>query len=287
MTFGKVGVVGLGLIGGSLSSALMKSGEVGEVFGVERNAEALRFALEKGIVNDGSTEIGEGLSACEVVVIATYVDSVASVASDLSRFVSQGSVVCDTGSVKAPIVRKIEKGPLAGSFVGAHPVAGTEKSGTRFSDPSLFSGKTCVLTPVESTSPHALERAGKLWKIAGCSIAEMDPETHDEIFSLVSHLPHFIAYSLLSTVASVDGGLFDFSGGSLADFTRVCESSPGMWAGIFSENRDAILRAVRRFTDESREIEKAIKSGNVELLEARLGKLAAVKRGMPKGSRDV
>lgn len=279
MTFGKVGVVGLGLIGGSLSSALVKSGEVGEVFGVERDAESLRFALENGVVHAGSTEIGPGLSSCEVVVIATYVNSVASVASEVSKFVSEGSAVCDTGSVKAPIVRKIEKGPLSGSFVGAHPVAGTEKSGTRFSDPSLFSGKTCVLTPVEGTSSRALKSVEKLWKIAGCSIVEMDPETHDEIFSLVSHLPHFVAYSLLSTVASAGGDLFDFSGGGLADFTRVCESSPGMWAGIFSENRDAVLRAVRKFADKSREIEKAIMSGDAELLEARLEVLADVKRG--------
>ena len=272
MTFEKVAVVGLGLIGGSLSAALRDSGEVGEVFGVERDSESLRFALENGIADAGSSEIGPGISGSEIVVVATYVDAIARVAEEVSGVVSPDTVVCDTGSVKAPAVREMERAPQNIRFVGAHPVAGKETSGVRESDPGLFSGKKCVVTPVESTCPEALSMVKTLFSLVGSEIVEMDPESHDEIFSLVSHLPHAVAYSLVSAVASSggEGNLFDFSGGGLADFTRVSESSPEMWAGIFLENRDAVLRAIRGFAGKLGEIEKAIASGNVEYLETLL-----------------
>ena len=272
MTFEKVAVVGLGLIGGSLAAALRDSGEVGEVFGVEKDSESLRFALENGIADTGSSEIGLGISGSEIVVVATYVDTIARVAEEVSGVVSPGTVVCDTGSVKAPAVREMEKGPRNIRFVGAHPIAGKETSGVRESDPGLFSGKKCVVTPVQSTCPEALSMVKTLFSLAGSEIVEMDPESHDEIFSLVSHLPHAVAYSLVSAVTSSGGerNLFDFSGGGLADFTRVSESSPEMWAGIFIENRDAVLGAIRSFAGRLGEIEKAIASGNVEHLETLL-----------------
>lgn len=283
MTFEKVAVVGLGLIGGSLAAALRKSGKVGEVFGVERNAESLRFALENEVADAGSPEIGPSVSGSEIVVVATYVDSIAQVAKEVSRFVSPDAVVCDTGSVKTSIVREMEKEPRNIRFVGAHPVAGKETSGVRESDPGLFSGKKCVVTPVDGTCPEALSMVKTLFSLVGSEVVEMDPESHDEVFSLVSHLPHAVAYSLVSAVASSgEGNLFDFSGGGLADFTRVAESSPGMWAGIFIENRDAILRAVSSFSDRLGEIEKAVASGNIEYLETLLKEARDSKRNIGK-----
>ncbi|MCY4379456.1 MAG: prephenate dehydrogenase/arogenate dehydrogenase family protein [Candidatus Dadabacteria bacterium] len=272
MTFEKVSVVGLGLIGGSLAAALRESGEVGEVFGVERDEESLRFALENGITDAGASEIGPGISGSEIVVVATYVDAIAGVAEEISGFVSPGTAVCDVGSVKASIVREMEKGPRNIRFVGAHPIAGKETSGVRESDPGLFSGKRCVVTPVENTSPEALSVVKALFSLVGSEVVEMDPESHDEVFSLVSHLPHAVAYSLVSAVASGGGdrNLFDFSGGGLADFTRIAGSSPEMWAGIFIENRDALLGAIRGFAGKLGEIEKAVASGNVEELAALL-----------------
>lgn len=266
MTFEKVAVVGLGLIGGSLAVALRESGEVGEIFGVERDAESLRFALENGIADAGASEIGPGMSGSEIVVVATYVATIAGVAREVSGFVSPDTVVCDVGSVKASVVREMENGPRNIRFVGAHPIAGKETSGVMESDSALFSGKRCVVTPTESTSPEALSMVKKLFSLVGSEVVEMDPESHDEVFSLVSHLPHAVAYSLVSAVASGgrDRNLFDFSGGGLADFTRIAGSSPEMWAGIFIENRDALLGAIRGFAGKLGEIEKAIASGNVE-----------------------
>ena len=282
MTFEKVTVVGLGLIGGSLAAALRESGEVGEVFGVERDAGSLRFAIESGITDAGTLEVGPGVSGSEIVVVATYVDTIAQVAGEVSGFVSPGTVVCDVGSVKAFIVREMENAPRNIRFVGAHPIAGKETSGVRESDPALFSGKRCVVTPTESTSPEALSKVKTLFSLVGSEVIEMDPESHDEVFALVSHLPHAVAYSLVSAVASggEDRSLFDFSGGGLADFTRIAGSSPEMWAGIFIENREALLGAIRGFAGKLGEIEKAVASGNVENLAALLREAWDSKRNL-------
>ncbi|MDE0519358.1 MAG: prephenate dehydrogenase/arogenate dehydrogenase family protein, partial [Candidatus Dadabacteria bacterium] len=281
-TFDKVAGVGLGLIGGSLAAALRESGEVGEVFGVERDTESLRFALENGITDTGASEIGPGMSGSEIVVVATYVDTIAQVAGEVSGFVSPDTVVCDVGSVKASVVREMEKGPRNIRFVGAHPIAGRETSGVTESDPGLFSGKRCIVTPTESTSPEALSTVRALFSLVGSEVVEMDPESHDEVFSLVSHLPHAVAYSLVSAVASRGGdrNLFDFSGGGLADFTRIAGSSPEMWAGIFIENREALLDAIRSFAGKLGEIEKAVASGNVENLTVLLREARDSKRDL-------
>ena len=278
MTFRKVAIVGLGLIGGSLGAALRESGQVGEVFGVERDPGSLRFALENGMADAGALRVGREVADCEIAVVATYVDSAAAVVEEVFGFVSDGTSVCDTGSVKAPVVERVEKALPGAFFVGAHPVAGTEKSGPRGADPSLFRGKRCVLTPVPATPAPALDAARRLWEIAGCEVTEMDPETHDEIFSMVSHLPHAVAYSLLRAAGKDEslGNLIGFSGGGLGDFLRVCGSSPAMWAGIFAENREAVLRAVRKFRERLGEVERAVASGDVGILEEFLAETRAL-----------
>lgn len=278
MTFRKVAIVGLGLIGGSLGAALRESGQVGEVFGVERDPGSLRFALENGMADAGTLRVGREVADCEIAVVATYVDSSAAVVEEVFGFVSDGTSVCDTGSVKAPVVERVEKALPGAFFVGAHPVAGTEKSGPRGADPSLFRGKRCVLTPVPATPAPALDAARRLWELAGCEVTEMDPETHDEIFSMVSHLPHAVAYSLLRAAGKDEslGNLVGFSAGGLGDFIRVCGSSPAMWAGIFAENRDAVLRAVRKFRERLGEVERAVDSGDVGILEDFLAETRAL-----------
>ena len=288
MTFRKVGIVGLGLIGGSLGAALRESGEVGEVFGVERDPEALRFALENGIADEGAPRVGREMAGCEIAVVATYVDSAAAVAEDVFGFVSRKTPVCDTGSVKAPVVARVNEARPGAHFVGAHPIAGTERSGPRFSDASLFRGKRCVLTPLDGTPAAALAAVRRLWEIAGCEVIEMDPRTHDEIFSMVSHLPHAVAWALLGAAGSDErhGNLTGFSGGGLRDFTRVCGSSPAMWAGIFSQNREALLGALGKFREKLGEVEDAVASGDVGILESFLAETRSLGTGAREGGED-
>ena len=264
-------MIGLGLIGGSLASALGKLGVAKEVFGVEKNSASLRYAMGKGIVDDGSLQVDHGVSGSDVVVIATYANDVLQVAKDVSSFVSNGTVICDTASVKAPVVRNMEEnGPQNIFFVGAHPIAGTEKSGVREANSTLFFEKKCVLTPTKNTFPDAVSKVRELFESVGSLVIEIDPEVHDQIFSLVSHAPHAIAYSLVNSVASaqkeIGRDLFEFSGGSFADFTRVCESSAEMWALILVQNRKQVIQALKGFSDELEKLEKAVALNDTEHL---------------------
>ena len=263
MKFNKVAVIGLGLIGGSIASGLKASGNVKEVIGIDNDNKTIEYGVSNNIIDKGFTKLDESIKDSDIVIIATYVDTIPAVAKELATIVSAETVITDVGSVKGSIVEKIEKSNLEDfNFIGSHPIAGKEYSGVKYSDKDLFSDKICIITPNENSDKKAVQRVSDLWDIAGCNVIKLEPKLHDFIFSNVSHLPHVVAYSLIKTVATADSdlNLFNYAGGGLNDFTRIAASSPEMWTTIFSENKDALLESIKRFRNNVEEIEKAIES---------------------------
>ncbi len=281
MKFGKVTVIGLGLIGGSLAQALRESGAVRTVSGVDSDRDSVEYALEKGIIDEGSLDVGEAVSGAEVIVAATYVGTIADTIRSAVPYARDGALITDVGSVKAGIVREIEGFiPERLGFVGGHPIAGTENSGVRNADPGLFRGKRCILTPAEKTRPDLKEKAGALWRLTGSEVYEMDPDSHDRVFGLVSHLPHAAAYALVDAILSSEDPdtLLDFAGGGLRDYTRVASSSPEMWVDIMTANRDNVLAALRQLTASLSKIESALENGDREALLKIFSGAAGAKR---------
>lgn len=281
MKFGKVTVIGLGLIGGSLAWALRESGVVRTVSGVDSDRDSVEYALEKGIIDEGSLDVGEAVSGAEVIVAATYVGTIADTIRAAVPYARDGALITDVGSVKAGIVREIEGFiPERLGFVGGHPIAGTENSGVRNADPGLFRGKRCILTPAQKTRPDLKEKAGALWKLTGSEVYEMDPDSHDRVFGLVSHLPHAAAYALVDAILSSEDPdtLLDFAGGGLRDYTRVASSSPEMWVDIMTANRDNVLAALRQLTASLSKIESALENGDREALLKIFSGAAGAKR---------
>ncbi|MCC6712379.1 MAG: prephenate dehydrogenase/arogenate dehydrogenase family protein [Candidatus Dadabacteria bacterium] len=269
MLFDKVTIVGLGLIGGSLAWALRESGEVRTVYGVDSDPGSVDYAVETGIVDEGSIDTAEAASGAEVIVAATYVGGIADTVKSLIPHADDGALITDVGSVKAAVVREIEGFiPERLGFVGGHPIAGTENSGVRNAVLGLFGGKRFILTPTAKTPEAAKEKVRALWRLAGSDIYEMDPDSHDRIFGLVSHLPHAAAYALVDAILSSGDPdpLFDFAGGGLRDYTRVASSSPEMWADIMTANRDNVLGALRQLTASLSKIESALEKGDREEL---------------------
>lgn len=269
MLFGKVTIIGLGLIGGSLAQALRESGEVRTVSGVDTDSGSVDYALKNGIIDEGSTDISEAVSGAEVIVAATYVGTIADTIRSAVPHAEDGALITDVGSVKAGIVREIESFiPERLGFVGGHPIAGTENSGVRNADPALFRGKRCILTPADKTSPELKEKAAALWRLTGSEVYEMDPDAHDRVFGLVSHLPHAAAYALVDAILSSDNPdtLLDFAGGGLRDYTRVASSSPEMWVDIMTANRGNVLAALRQLGTSLSKIESALEKGDREAL---------------------
>lgn len=279
--FGKVAIVGLGLIGGSLAGALKKSGKVADVTGIDIDRGSIDYALRKKIIDHGYTNIGEGVSGAEVIVIATNVGDIVKTAESIIPLACKGAVITDVGSVKGRIVSKLGKlTPGHLRFVGGHPIAGTENSGVKASQPGLFRGKRFIITPTSKTDPGAVKMVSDLWRAAGAEIYEMDPRAHDRVFGFVSHLPHIVAYSLVDSILSAGDSksLFDFAGGGLRDYTRVAASSPEMWTDIFTANRVSALKAIRKFRKSLDKIETAIKKKDAGSLRKILSKSARAKR---------
>lgn len=279
--FGKVAIVGLGLIGGSLAGALKKSGTVTDVTGIDIDKGSIGYALRKKIIDYGYTNIRDGVSGAEIVVIATNVGDIIKTAVDVFPLARKGAVITDVGSVKGNIVGKMDKlTPANLRFVGGHPIAGTENSGVKASDPGLFRGKRFIITPTSKTDPGAVKKVSALWRAAGSEVYEMDPKTHDRIFGFVSHLPHVVAYSLVDSILSATDSetLFDFAGGGLRDYTRVAASSPEMWTDIFTANRSSVLGAIRKFRKSLDRIEAAVRKKDSLALRKLLSKSAKAKR---------
>lgn len=272
---GKVAVIGLGLIGGSLAGALRKSGRVSSVCGVDSDPEALRYALDNGVVDTATEDINRGVVSAEVVVLATSVGTIPALSRAVALAASVGTVITDVGSVKAPVVQQAESFlPPGVMFVGGHPIAGTERSGVWSSDPGLFAGKRVVLTPTSKTKSKAIEKVRGLWGLAGAVVMEMQAEEHDRVFALVSHLPHVVAYGLVNAVLEWDGTAdpMGMAGGGLRDFTRIANSSPEMWADIVLMNAQNVLGSLRGFKGAIERIERLIEAGDAAGLTEEFGK---------------
>ncbi len=281
MPFKQVTIIGLGLIGGSLGGALKQSKQAENIYGVDADEGSIEYALQNGIIDEGSTDLGQAVSGAEIIVIATHVGDITNIAKSLIPDAAQGAVITDVGSVKGKIVREIDEIlPSHLLFVGGHPIAGTENSGIRASDPALFMGKRFIMTPTADTDREAKIKVAALWKAAGSEIYEMDTETHDRIFGFVSHLPHVVAYSLMDAVISADDSdrLLDFAGGGLRDYTRVAASSPAMWVDIFNANKGNVLQAIRQFKNSLENIEALIESEDADSLRELLSKASGAKR---------
>ena len=291
MTFSKITIIGLGLIGGSLAWALKKSERVGEVVGVDLDKETLEFAQRNKIIDRGYLELSEGIENAEIIVLATHIGLIPKLAKSVASQVAKKTVVTDVGSVKEKIVEEVERvAEVEGVeevfyFVGGHPIAGTERSGVWAAMPELFLGKKCVLTPTEKTDPNALSKVKILWETVGVEVIYMDSCLHDRVFALVSHLPHAVAYALVNAVASAGGStesIFDFAGGGLKDYTRIGSSPPDMWRDILLANKENVLEAIAGFEKALGKIKALIEAENAQGLEEEFRKSVRVREKMKK-----
>ena len=280
MKVGKITIVGLGLIGGSLAKALKESNLTEIVSGVDTEMDPIEYAVREHIIDEGSTDIEDCSRGSDIIVIATHLKSIKDAALKASSAAPSGAVITDTGSVKRKVVNELQDAlPESVRFVGGHPIAGTEKSGVWSSDGNLFKGKKCILTPTERTDQEALQMTSSMWEAVGAKVFEMDPDTHDRIFGAVSHMPHAAAYALINSVltAQNNGELFEFAGGGLKDYTRIAASSPEMWADIFLSNSGPTVEAVSRFQDALQRIKDAIEKGDEDALMEELAKAKDLK----------
>lgn len=267
----RMAVVGVGLIGGSLARALREKNEVGEIVGIGRTEKNLRKAVELGVIDSYSLDPGVGVVGADLVFLATPVCSITRVLASIRPFLAPGCVVTDGGSVKSGVVSACESLlPEGAYFVGAHPIAGTEKSGVEASFASLYAGKRCIVTPTCHTNADALAKVARMWEIAGSEVVFMDADKHDRLVAAISHLPHMVAYALVNAVEGydkLDENIIKYSAGGFRDFTRIASSDPAMWRDIALMNRDGILELMDFFTEYLMQLRSLIEKGDSSGLE--------------------
>jgi prephenate dehydrogenase len=259
---GTVAVVGTGLIGGSLALALRRAGL--RVQGYDADPERLARALARGVIDEAAPSLVDAYAGADVAFVAVTVSGVAgAVAVALDAGVG---AVSDVGSVKGPVVRAVEAqaGAAASRFVGGHPMAGSAgEEGIEGADADLFLGAAWVLTPTAATDPTAFTAVRDLVALTGARVMAVDPELHDDLVAIVSHLPHLAASAVMHLAADDDANhdtLLRLAGGNFRALTRVSGRSAGIWPDICVENRAAILHILDRYMKELERVRELVEA---------------------------
>lgn len=263
-------VVGVGLIGGSLARALRAAGAVREVVGCGRERANLERAVELGVVDRFTQDVGEAVSGADLVFLAVPLGAMRPVLEALRGRVASGAVITDGGSAKASVVADARAvfGAVPPFFVPGHPIAGTEKNGVEASFATLYRSRRVILTPLHETDPGAVARVEEMWRECGAEVSYMTVGHHDEVLAATSHLPHMLAYALVDSLARLDehDEVFRYAAGGFRDFTRIASSNPVMWRDICIANREALMRMLARFSGELAELAAAVERGDGEAL---------------------
>ena len=264
----QVTIIGTGLIGGSLGLAMKQAGLARTVVGVGHRQTTLDRALASGAADTTTLDAAEGVAGSDLVVLATAVGLFEPLLRRAADRLADGAVVIDVGSTKADVVRTGEAlVPDGRTFVGCHPIAGSEKRGIDYADAGLFDGAVCVLTPTEATPADALGRVAETWEALGMRVVRLSPAEHDRLLAEVSHLPHLAAAALVQAVRPEAEPLV---GSGWRDATRIAGGDPGLWRDILMTNSGNVAAALERFRETLDALDDALARGDGDRIEALL-----------------
>ena len=268
----KLAIIGVGLIGGSMARALREEGVVQEIVGCGRSKPNLERAVELGVIDHYTHDIGEAVRGADLIVLAVPLGAMEATFRAMQGHLADDAVITDVGSVKGSVVEDAVKvfGEIPAFLVPGHPIAGTERSGVEASFPELFRNRRVILTPLDNTDPQALQKVEQVWRHCGADLSYMAVAHHDEVLAATSHLPHMLAYSLVDSLARMkeNDEIFRYAAGGFRDFTRIASSNPVMWRDICLANREALGGMLKRFADELHGMADALEKDDAEgLLE--------------------
>ena len=282
----RLGLIGVGLIGGSLAAALREADYVREVVGYGRSLANLEDATRLGLIDAALPSPEAVARAADMVVLAVPVGSISTSLAQIADAISPRAIVTDVGSVKlgvADAAREILPSNYR-RFVGAHPIAGTERSGAAAARGDLFRGRRVVLTPDEDTDVDAIAQVQAMWAATGAEIVQMPAADHDRILAASSHLPHALAYALVDMLVRMDEHreIFDCAAGGFRDFTRIAASDPTMWRDIFAANAEHMVALLRQYQDEIETLAQAIERGDTQWLVETLARAKRARDALDK-----
>lgn len=250
--FDKIAVIGIGLIGGSIALIAKNKKLANQVVGISRHKKNLQLAVKRNVIDDGSQELNI-IKGADLVIFAAPVNTILNLAPLVSKIIGKDCIVSDVGSTKEEIVLKLDK--IFAHYVGAHPLAGSEKQGVINVSADMFVNSLCIFTPTKKTDPRDLRKMKKMWNLLGARVTCLSAQAHDKIMSFVSHLPHVIAYSLIE---SIPKNFFKLAPSSLRDTTRIAASDSNLWADIFLSNRKNMINSIGSFQRSLGKIKSAL-----------------------------
>jgi cyclohexadieny/prephenate dehydrogenase len=286
-----VALIGLGLIASSISHAIRRSGAEVRVTGHARTAETRAEAARLGLAEVFETA-AEAVEGADLVMLCVPVGAMGEVAREVAPRLRAGAIVTDVGSVKRAVIEAVRPHlPGTVHFVPGHPLAGTEHSGPASGFAELFDNRWCLLTPSSGADPAAVETLRAFWASLGARVDVMEPDHHDLVLAVTSHVPHLIAYTMvgvadhLSRVTSQE--VIEYSAAGFRDFTRIAASDPTMWRDVFLANKGATLDILGRFTEELFALQRAIRLGDGPHLHEYFTRTRAIRRGIIEAGQDT
>jgi cyclohexadieny/prephenate dehydrogenase len=290
--FQHVALIGVGLIGSSISHAIQRKGLAGLITGSAHSKATIAKALELRLIARGCVHAADAVKGADLVILCVPVGVCGAIAQEIAPNLKPGAILTDVGSVKAAVVRDVAPHvPEGVHFVPGHPIAGTEHSGPEAGFAELFDNRWTILTPTPESDAVAVAKLKAFWEALGSKVEVMSPEHHDMVLAITSHLPHLIAYNIVNTAAHLervtDTEVIKFSAGGFRDFTRIAASDPTMWRDVFLNNKDAVLEMLGRFSEDLTELQRAIRFGDGDTLFRLFEESRDIRRGVIEAGQDT
>ncbi len=271
MMFEQLGLIGCGLMGGSFALALKRAGLVKRVVGYSKSPSTTERARQLGVIDVEAPSALLAVSGADLVLLAVPVAATEATFKAIRHLVRNDVLIMDVGSTKREVIdaaRRVLREQV-GVFVPAHPIAGKELAGVEHADAELYSGRQVILTPIERTLPTHVDKAEQVWRALGCQVKRMTPEGHDAAYAAISHLPHLLAFALMSSIKNQPEGadFLSLAGPGFRDFTRIAASDAAVWRDILLSNREELITQSRHFMRALQQFEATIKNGDADALE--------------------
>jgi cyclohexadieny/prephenate dehydrogenase len=290
VTFKRVAIVGLGLLGGSTGLAIREYLPNTETTGWDADPATRARAAERGLVAQVFDEAATAVAGADLVILCVPVGAMGAAAAAIAPGLAPDVLVSDVGSSKQFVAKALAEALPGVAVIPAHPVAGTERSGPDAGFASLFQQRWCIITPPAAADPAKLAELGAFWRALGANVEIMDAQHHDLVLAVTSHLPHLIAYTIVGTADDLEGvtqsEVIKYSAGGFRDFTRIAASDPTMWRDVFLSNKDAVLEMLQRFSEDLSALQRSIRLGDGDALFDHFARTRAIRRSIIEEGQD-
>ncbi|MGL5838150.1 MAG: prephenate/arogenate dehydrogenase family protein [Sphingorhabdus sp.] len=290
LPFSRVSIIGLGLIGSSVARAIKATMPDVRITGFDTDADVRERARHLGFCDDVADTAGTAVIDAGLAVLCVPVGAMGTVAESIRDDLPADAIISDVGSCKESVANALATALPGATIIPAHPVAGTEKSGPDAGFATLFKGRWCILTPPADAPEAAVAALAEFWWRLGSDVEIMEARHHDLVLAITSHLPHLIAYTIVGTADDLgevtQSEVIKYSAGGFRDFTRIAASDPVMWRDVFLNNREAVLEMLQRFSEDLTALQRAIRYGKGDELEALFARTRTIRRSIVEQGQD-